>query len=801
MNHRAYIVCTALALLAVFAVTCVTGDNPFKDPDNVTLHMYNGDDSASVYAPLSNPFKLKIAIEYAWLVDYVTVCWGEPLQKCDTLSVVAETFAETLSIEHQFTVEGELPVRVNASINGNDTLKTAEMIVITGTEPVFADSGVLHHPELLALGASYFLAATAAGTDTIHYTWNKNNMAVQDNDNDTIYFESISHSDTGLYYCVAVNHWGRDTSDSFHIGDTFSVAPSISITVTSPVMISDSAIVRPQLLGIGGTAASTSGIASVKIMIGDSVAALLGTTAWSFSSDELTEAAWNTVRVTARDNNGDELTKTIYLFRMPELLSKPVPAIRERLCTSIELAWNNIEYCCGYSVYRFTSDTSRPDAVFSTPDTSFVDTGLSAGEQYCYTLRAWYTVPGMDSITDSTEESGIIHTATIRCFQKLYGGAADDSAVGIVSVADSQYLIAGTSLSSRPGFADIRLVRADENGDTIWTSTGGSYQDNFAVSARKGAGDEMVVGFGFSSASAGYDNVAGVNVFSLTTGQETFEKILDRPDQYRAWDAMRVSDGGLAFASYCRRPDTLIAGPGVDTVSYICKLSSSGAMVWRKYLAFQELNVRALSLDEGDGAGLFATGVSINSNPPVGGAAPQPHCFVAKISSTGDSLWSRMYGDNSIMTKGNRIRRTSDGGFIVVGETAPAGVATNAYVLKMTVQGVEQWSVSHGGNAADFGLDIMECADGGFAVAGGTWSVSGSDCDAWLLKLDNAGKLVWQRAYGNTGYDCASGVIETADGGYMIAGQTESNISGTYGNGGSDMFVVKTDKNGNSVAH
>jgi hypothetical protein len=588
------------------------------------------------------------------------------------------------------------------------------------------------------------------------------------------------------------------TNSTIQISDEITVhavmESALTVTVTSPVMTTDSAIVRSDLHGIGGTASSPYGITSVSVTIDTVAVAVLGTASWSFATGELTPGQWNTVHIAVQDAQGTVANKTIYLFLKPDLEPATQISVRDSLCSSIELSWNKMAYCTSYLLYRSGLDSDIPDTVISISDTTCIDSGLNTGTSCTYKLRGWYSIPGTNS-TDTSIASANITASTVQCFQKTYGGMADDSAVGVVVTPDSHYVIVGTSMSSRPGFSEIYAVRIDAKGDTVWTSGIGGSQNNVAVSARLAGSNEIIVGSGFSSASAGYSDVASLVGFSMATGLKTFEnRILERYNQHSAFDAMRTSDNGLAFASFSRPPDGLYSDVPVDTASYVYRLSSTGDSLWQTYLSFVNEKSIAVSIAEGDNGSLYATGTSWTALQNPGGPQPAPNCFIAKISSAGDSLWSRSYGESQISTSGACIRKTSDNGFIVTGETAPTGVSGNVYILKITSAGGEQWSGSFGGDGREFGCQVIECADGGFAVAGGRWNAAQTDCDAYIVKFDQSGTVEWNSAFGGTGFDCFRGISQTTDGGFICAGQT-----GSTGAGNRDMFVVKTDRLGRSV--
>lgn len=117
---------------------------------------------------------------------------------------------------------------------------------------------------------------------------------------------------------------------------------------------------------------------------------------------------------------------------------------------------------------------------------------------------------------------------------------------------------------------------------------------------------------------------------------------------------------------------------------------------------------------------------------------------------------------------------------------------------------VIQWQKSLGGSGNDYANSVQQTTDGGYIVAGYTASVDGDVSgnhggnDMWVVKLDNTGNIQWKKALGGSGDDVGTYVQQTADGGYIIAGNTTSNdgdVSGNHGN--SDAWVVKLNSAGN----
>jgi hypothetical protein len=171
--------------------------------------------------------------------------------------------------------------------------------------------------------------------------------------------------------------------------------------------------------------------------------------------------------------------------------------------------------------------------------------------------------------------------------------------------------------------------------------------------------------------------------------------------------------------------------------------------------------------------------------------AGQDDFWLVKTDWTGDILWNKTYG--WIWTdQAYSVVQTVDGGYTIVGCTASFGAGQyDFWLVKTDSNGNMQWNQTYGGTDDDFAYSVVQASDGGYLMAGCTWSFGVSQ-DLWLVKTDSNGNMQWSRTYGGVGGDIANCVVQTSDGGYAIAGSTNSSGAGQY-----DFWLVKTDSNGN----
>ena len=153
--------------------------------------------------------------------------------------------------------------------------------------------------------------------------------------------------------------------------------------------------------------------------------------------------------------------------------------------------------------------------------------------------------------------------------------------------------------------------------------------------------------------------------------------------------------------------------------------------------------------------------------------------------------WAQTYGCSGT-DYACSIQQTSDGGFIVAGSTDSFGAGkADFWVLKLDESGNALWQKTYGGTDYDYASSIQQTPDGGYIVAGETESFGAGRADLWVLKLDESGNALWQKTYGGTDYDNAYSIQQTLDGGYIMAGYT-----GSFGAGSADFWVLKLDSSG-----
>jgi hypothetical protein len=154
--------------------------------------------------------------------------------------------------------------------------------------------------------------------------------------------------------------------------------------------------------------------------------------------------------------------------------------------------------------------------------------------------------------------------------------------------------------------------------------------------------------------------------------------------------------------------------------------------------------------------------------------------------------WSQTYGGIS-GDSASALVQTGDGGYALAGDTYSFGVtnSSDSWLVKTNASGTAQWTKTYGGTSNDYAYSLVETSDDGYAIAGFTQSFGNGNSDFWLVKTDANGNAQWNKTYGGTNSDLAHALVHTSDDGYALVGKTES-----FGAGGGDFWLVKTDENG-----
>jgi len=268
--------------------------------------------------------------------------------------------------------------------------------------------------------------------------------------------------------------------------------------------------------------------------------------------------------------------------------------------------------------------------------------------------------------------------------------------------------------------------------------------------------------------------------FSLTLLNVEWNQTYGGPYEDMANSLVQTIEGGYALAG--RTYPAPIAGY-MD--AWLIKVDSYGNQQWTQSYGGSQDDA-AYSLVQTTDGGYAMAGYTGSFS------AGYNDVWLVKTDTNGIMLWSQAYGRSSL-DEGRCLIQTNDDGYAIAGFTDSYGAGGHdVYLVKTDADGNMQWNKTYGGPNDDVAWAIVQTDDGGYTLAGYKDSINSAQGDFWLIKTDADGNMIWNKTYGGAGSDHAYSLVKTPEGGYILAGWTDS-----FGAGSRDSWVVKTDADGN----
>lgn len=421
-------------------------------------------------------------------------------------------------------------------------------------------------------------------------------------------------------------------------------------------------------------------------------------------------------------------------------------------------------------------------------------------------------------------------------WQASFGGSGSDSCRHIVPTGDGGYVLGGRSTSGRSGNKtsaqyggnDLWLVKMDRAGNKVWDrSFGGSGDEGFYYSALAATPDG-----GFLLGGDSWSGVSGNKTSPRQGGDADAWLVKVDASGNKLWDRsyggtseydtlftiVPLADGGafLGGISNSRASGNKSSAHLGGFDFWLIRVDAVGNKLWDKSFGG--------SGDEGDLGGDLLPAVSIvpsgdggclmggPSNSGVSGNKTSPNqgdfdYWLLRIDADGNKLWDRSYGGNRSDFLTSMIR-TPDGGLLLGGKsesdvsgnkTSTSGGLGDFWVVKVDAAGNMEWDKSFGGTADETLYSIAADGSGGFLLGGQFACFSCSDLDFWLVKVDATGSFLWEQSFGGpytppNGVDVLRSVLSAEDGGLLLAGASSSGIRGNKTSpnyGGSDFWAIK----------
>ena len=361
---------------------------------------------------------------------------------------------------------------------------------------------------------------------------------------------------------------------------------------------------------------------------------------------------------------------------------------------------------------------------------------------------------------------------------KTFGDAGIEEGHAVVQTSDGGYIIAGGRYSLDTQNSDVFVVKTDLFGDTLWTRTFGGDAHDIGHSVQQ----TQEGGFVIAGVTLSFGDGALAYLIKIDTdGNAVWSKTFGGSDNDRCYAVQQTSDGGYVLAG-----STTSFGNGHNDV-WLIKTDSAGGLVWQRTYGGEGYELSSDVKQTEDG-GLILVG-STGSTPSVG-----TRVWLIKTDATGDTLWTRTYGD-SLDMQGDAVYPTDDGGYIIAGRVGIFNRGrTSVLVIKTDTVGDTLWTRSYAGSFPGWAEDVRQTIDGGYIVTGYSLSFDIGDYSGsiLLLKLDASGTLVWGKPIQG---DVGRSVIQIADEGFVVTGGVMGSIYPTH----SDMLLIKTNSNGVTV--
>lgn len=347
-------------------------------------------------------------------------------------------------------------------------------------------------------------------------------------------------------------------------------------------------------------------------------------------------------------------------------------------------------------------------------------------------------------------------------WNKTYGGSGDDRGSHLIQTSDGGYALIGYSdsldgdVTSNNGNRDFWMVKIDAVGAITWQKS-----------------------FGY----AGVDE--GISVIETSGNHYLLSGVID----------VTASEGEGNIGRYSSKH------AGGDYWSI--KINSTGDLIWSRFYGGSFTDIPA-GIVENVNSDLITIGGSDSNDIDITNNKGSYDFWVVKSNTSGDIIWEKSYGGSEI-DEARGVVSTDEGSYIIVGDTRSEeqdvslnNGAADLWVLKISDSGDIVWEKSFGGSNFDVARSISSTFDDGFLIAGSSRSSDGDvsknqgQNDAWIIKIDNTGRLLWETTVGGSEIDFAYDAVQLTNGAIIAVGETSSFDGDISVNSGfTDLLIIK----------
>jgi len=392
-------------------------------------------------------------------------------------------------------------------------------------------------------------------------------------------------------------------------------------------------------------------------------------------------------------------------------------------------------------------------------------------------------------------------------WEKNYGGSGSEIAYDVKQTEDGGYIVAGRSSSNdfdiigNIGESDYWILKLDVTGNLEWKKNygGTSLETAYSIEITEDDG-YIIAGFTYSN-DGNVNNNKGDSDYWIVkldlSGNLEWERNYGGSKRDWARSIQQTSDGGYVIAGLTESNNGDVSNNNGDLDYWILKLDIFGNLEWEKNYGGSGMDI-PYSIKETKDSGFIVIGQSSSNNGDVGSNNGDSDCWVLKLDAFGNLEWEKNYGGLQLDV-GFSIQQTKDDGYILAGWSDSYSLNNDNYwILKLDVFGNLEWEKKYGGTAVDQAYSIRQTEDGGYVIAGFSESSNGDlmnnngFSDYWILKLDVLGNIEWEKNYGGSKVEQALSIEQTNDGGYIVSGFSNSSDRDVENNLGSfDFWIVK----------
>jgi hypothetical protein len=353
-------------------------------------------------------------------------------------------------------------------------------------------------------------------------------------------------------------------------------------------------------------------------------------------------------------------------------------------------------------------------------------------------------------------------------WNKTYELPYSDTAKSIAKSNTVGYAISGFTNSSGTGDIDILFMRIAPDGTYLWNRTFGDVDDDkgYQVIACQAGG--YAIASTYQNVSAAISNSDFLVTRLAENGAVLWNISYSGPAQDHVSNF--IGDLGRSIVE-CTNGDLVCAGvsKGVDTSDvWLFRLAPDGTLLWENTFNNRDIE-RCYTPDavvQCQDGGFAVLGYTYS-------AATSNDVWLIKTDSNGNEIWNQTYGDDAGYQRPEGLVECSDGGFGIIANTHSFGAGgADAWLIRTDTLGNQLWNQTYGGTLEDGGGYIFEMADGGFTIAGSTHSFDVGNGDAWLVRTDSNGAILWNHTVGDPYGNGACAFVYEGNNTYTVVGST-----------------------------